>query len=114
MNRTAFRGRPAAIVSLFLVLAVVPAGGAKAGHGLFQHPTNTGDVVASPAQPQARPYVVYRPAYPIPGTKPLYLSNYAGANYPSRAPGAALTPAEFRMRTGRPSRPRWGWLGAGW
>jgi hypothetical protein len=34
--------------------------------------------------------------------KPVYLSNYAGVYYPSRAPGSPLTPTTFRAMTGRP------------
>ena len=108
--RTESRNRLAAIVSLSLVLAVVPASRASAGHGLLHQPQ--GNAVVVPGQP--RPYYVYRPAYPVPGTKPLTLSNYAGANYPSRAQGAAVTPTEFRVLTGRPVRPFWGGNGAGW
>jgi hypothetical protein len=40
--------------------------------------------------------VVYRPSYELPGTKPLYLSGYAGANYGPvfrRVPAGSLAPA---------------------
>jgi hypothetical protein len=45
--------------------------------------------------------VAYRPVIPFLRPKTLTLSSYAGANYPSVLPGAALTPAEFRALTGR-------------
>ena len=110
MLKTECRDRLAAMMSLSLVLTVLPASSASAGGGLFRRPSS--DAVVVPAQPQ--PYVAYRPVYPVPGTKPLYLSSYAGANYPSNAPGAVMTPTDFRVLTGRPPRPRWGWFGAGW
>jgi hypothetical protein len=118
MLRTESRdwNRLATIVSLSLVLAVLPACSASAGHGFFRRPQGDALVVTPPAATQ--PYVAYRPVYPLPGTKPLYLSNYAGSNYPSIAPGAALTPTDFRVLMGRPVpvRPanRWGGFGAGW
>jgi hypothetical protein len=71
-------------------------------------------VVAAPQlqpQPQVKPYYAYRPVYAVPGTRPLYLSNYAGANYPSLRPDAAVTPTEFRALTGSQRRRRWNWFG---
>ena len=108
MLRTESRNRLAAIVSLSLVLAVVPACNASAGHGFLQRPAGEALVVPQP------PYVAYRPVYPAPSCKPFFLSSYAGANYPSTAPGAVLTPTDFRVLTGRAHRPLWGGLGAGW
>jgi hypothetical protein len=108
MLRTESRNRLAAIVSLSLVLAVVPACSASAGHGLLRSPA-AGAVAVPPA-----PYVAYRPVYPAPARRPLFLSSYAGAVYPSNLPGAALTPTDFRVLTGKPARPHRGWLGTGW
>jgi hypothetical protein len=102
------RRRPALIAGLFLVLAAVPACNASAGHALLRKP-GQGGVAVSPS-----PYVAYRPAYEVPGTKPLYLSSYAGSNYPSVAPGAVVTPTAFRAMTGKPARPRWFPFGGGW
>jgi hypothetical protein len=112
MSRTEPWSRLAAVVNLSLVLSVVPACTASAGHGLFRRPAGNAVAVAPPTQ--AAPYVAYRPAFPVPGTKPLFLNNYAGANYPSVAPGALLTPTDFRVLTGRPARPHRGWFGSGW
>jgi hypothetical protein len=112
MSRTDYWSRLTAVVSLSLVLAVVPACTASAGHGLFRRPAGNTVVVAP--QPQAAPYVAYRPVFPVPGTKPLFLNNYAGANYPSVAPGAVLTPTDFRMLTGRSAQPHRSWFGSGW
>ena len=98
-----------ALVTLVPILAIVPASAAWAGHGLFQRPQPSAAVV--PAGPQ--PYVAYRPVYPMVRGKALVLSSYAGSNYPSVAPGAAVTPTEFRALTGRPLVPAWFGLGAG-
>jgi hypothetical protein len=101
------RNRMATIASLSLVLAFVPACTASAGHGLVPPPAGAG-VCVPPA-----PYVSYRPIYPAPG-RTLVLSSYAGSNYPSRLPGAVLTPTDFRILTGKPVRQRAGWFGHGW
>ena len=37
-----------------------------------------------------------------------------GANYPSVAPGAVVTPTDFRTLTGRPVRRSWFGSGTGW
>jgi hypothetical protein len=109
---TGCRHRLAMPVTLCLVLIGSMASTAAAGHGPIS-PQETAVVVAPvPAPP--RPYFAYRPVYPVPGTKPLYLSSYAGANYPSVAPSAAITPAEFRLLTGRKVRPAWFVFGRGW
>jgi hypothetical protein len=108
MLRTESRNRPAAIVSLSLVLAVVPACNASAGHGILRPPA--GEAIVMPPAP----YVAYRPAFPLPRSKPLVLSSYAGYNYPSRAPGAVVTPTDFRVLTGKPARPHRGWFGMSW
>src|SRR3954453_13088147 len=76
MIRIETRNRLVAIVSLSLVLAIVPACTASAGHGLFRRGWD--NVVVQPG-PEPLPYVAYRPVFPVPGTKPLYLGGYAGA-----------------------------------
>src|SRR4051812_2893629 len=96
--------RVGAIASLGLVLALLPACSASAGHNVFRRQPSD---AAVPSGQAAQPYVAYRPAYPVRGTKALYLSNYAGANYPSVAPGAVVSPTDFRVLTGRPVRPWW-------
>jgi hypothetical protein len=108
MLRTESRDRLAAIVCLSLVLAVLPACNASAGHGFLKRPA--GEAVVVPPVP----YVAYRPAFPVRAARPLVLSSYAGYNYPSRLPGAVITPTDFRVLTGKPARPHWGWFGNGW
>jgi hypothetical protein len=108
MLQTQSRNRLAAIVCLSLLLSVVPACNASAGHGFLRRPAE-GPVVVPPP-----PYVAYRPTFPVPGSKPFFLSSYAGSYYPSNVPGAALTPTDFRILTGKPVRPHWGWFGSGW
>jgi hypothetical protein len=55
--------------------------------------------VSAPALPPQR-YVAYRPVLSrLLEPKQLYLNNYAGFQYPSRAPGATLTPTTFRAIT---------------
>src|SRR4051812_15538433 len=71
MHRTETRSRLATMLSLSMILAVVPACTASAGHGVRRAPA--GGAVVSPQGTQ--PYIAYRPAYPVPGTKPLFLSN---------------------------------------
>lgn len=115
MHRIASGNRPAAIASLSLSLSlslamtVAPASPARAE----DVPMPSIPVTCPPAAAATpvKPYYAYRPVYRVPGTRPLYLSNYAGANYPSRSPGAAVTPTEFRVLTGRDQRPRWNWFG---
>jgi hypothetical protein len=109
-TETRCRHRLAMSVTLSLVLIGSMASTAAAGHG-FPAGQETAVVVA-PAPP--RPYFAYRPVYPVPGTKPIFLSSYAGANYPSVAPSAAITPTEFRLLTGRKVRPTWFVFGRGW
>lgn len=116
MSRSETTSRLTAILSLSLLLAVVPACSASAGHGrglgLLRRPAGNA-VVVTPG-PQDQPYVSYRPVYPVPGTKPLFLNNYAGANYPSVARGAVLTPTTFRTLKGRPARPGRRGFRTGW
>jgi hypothetical protein len=101
------RNRLVAIMSLFLIMALIPACSASAGHGLVRRPPAEA-VVVPPT-----PYVAFRPAYPVNVNRPLFLGGYAGANYPSNVPGAVVTPTEFRMLTGKPTWPHWSWFGAG-
>jgi hypothetical protein len=54
-------------LGLALVLGIACGGCASDRHRPFSTPD--------------APYVVQRPTYAIPGTRPLYLSGYAGANY---------------------------------
>jgi hypothetical protein len=59
--------------------------------------------VPAPAAAPAIPpqgYVAYRPVLArLLEPKQYYLGNYAGYQYPSRAPGATLTPTSFRAIT---------------
>jgi hypothetical protein len=97
-----------------LALTVLPVCPALAGEGLFGRFQSDAVVVpAAPAVP-AQAYVASRPVSRLWAPKQLTLGNYAGANYPSVAPGAALTPTEFRMRTARPGRLRWFGVDQGW
>ena len=55
--------------------------------------------VPAPAIPP-QGYVAYRPVLSrLLEPKQFYLNNYAGFQYPSRAPGATLTPTSFRAIT---------------
>jgi hypothetical protein len=110
MHQTACWNRLAASVSLALLLVTLPACNASAGLGLLRRQSVT--VVPTPQPlPQPPPYVAYRPVLPFFRPKTFTLSNYAGANYPSVAPGAVVTPTDFRAMTGRPAR--WSWFGSG-
>ena len=108
MIRTDCWNRLAAMLGLSLVLSVVPACTASAGHGFLRRPGS-----ADGAAPQA-PYIAYRPVFPAPVRKPFVLSNYAGYNYPSNLPGAVVTPTDFRILTGKAVAPQHGWFGSGW
>jgi hypothetical protein len=85
-----------------LILAGLPACKSPAGPGLA--PGQPGGVAVVPAPeplPARPPYIAYRPAFSrLFRPKAFTLSNYAGANYPSVAPGAALSPTDFRVLTG--------------
>jgi hypothetical protein len=68
--------------------------------------TPTVPALAAPVAPMAAPacppqgYVAYRPVLSrLLEPKEYYLSGYAGVQYPSRAPGATLTPTTFRAIT---------------
>jgi len=116
MRRTECWNRLAASVSLGLLLVTLPACSASAGPGLLRRQQSGVTVVPTPEPlPQPPPYVAYRPVLP-PFFRPktFTLSNYAGANYPSVAPGAVVTPTDFRTLTGRPLRRSWFGSGAGW
>ena len=104
------RNRPAAIASLGLVLALLPACSASAGHGLFRRPPERRGGAVGPGRSPTSPIA---PRIPCRGPRRSYLSNYAGANYPSVAPGAVVSPTDFRVLTGRPVRPWWAGLGQG-
>jgi hypothetical protein len=113
--RSRWGNRCARVGALALAVSVAPALPASAGEGLFRRSQN--DTVVMPAVPvvPAQTYVADRPVVSrLLAPKQLTLSNYAGANYPSAAPGAAITPTEFRLRTGRPVRPRWFGPDQGW
>jgi hypothetical protein len=85
-----------------LILAGLPACNSSGGHGLLHREPGGVAVVPAPQPlPQPPPYVAYRPAFPLFRPKTFTLSNYAGANYPSVVPGAALTPTDFRALGGR-------------
>ena len=120
MHRTECWNRRAASVSLALVLATLPACSASAGPGLLRQQSGVTVVPTPEPLPQPMPYVAYRPALTRPVVQRFFrpktftLSNYAGANYPSVAPGAVVTPTDFRMLTGRPARRSWFGSGAGW
>jgi hypothetical protein len=115
MHRTACWNRLAASTSLALLLVTLPACSASAGPGLLRRQPSGVTVVPTPEPlPQPPPYVAYRPVLPFFRPKTFTLSNYAGANYPSVAPGAVVTPTNFRALTGRPVRRSWFGSGAGW
>ncbi|MHC5539922.1 hypothetical protein ACYOEI_17010 [Singulisphaera rosea] len=59
---------------------------------------------------QARRVMGRRPFDPF-RHKTLYLSSYAGTNYPSAAPRATLAPTGVAYPTSRSSRPFFGWFG---
>ena len=102
MLRTACRNRLAASVSLFFLLAALPACSSSGGPGLLRRGQSGVTVVPAPQPlPQPPPYTAFRPIYPFFRPKTFTLSTYAGANYPSVLPGAALTPTDFRYLTGR-------------
>ena len=109
MHRSQSWNRLAASLSLALVLVTLPACSATAGGGLLHRQPSGVTVVPSPEPlPQPPGYVAYRPIYSqLMKPKAWTLSSYAGANYPSVAPGAVVTPTEFRMLTGRPARMSW-------
>jgi hypothetical protein len=58
------------LLGISVLLIVLPACQSPGGHGSWFH-----------RQPPGSSNVVMRPTYPIEGTKPLYISGYAGANY---------------------------------
>jgi hypothetical protein len=87
------RTKSAWTLALAALLALAPAGGALAGLRLFRDravgtaPTCT---------------AVYPSAYYFPNTRPLYLSNYAGSNYPRVGQGPVLNPTSYNLKTGLP------------
>ncbi|MBV8266418.1 MAG: hypothetical protein JO252_08850 [Planctomycetaceae bacterium] len=87
------RTKSAWTLALAALLALAPWGGALAGHWLFRDravgtaPTGT---------------AVYPSAYYFPNTRPLYLSNYAGSNYPRVGQGPVLNPTSYSLKTGLP------------
>lgn len=91
--RTAGRlvARKTVTVAFALALCVLPALTASAG--LWRSRRND----APPASPQSGT-TVYRPAFPVLRTKPLYLSSYAGVTYPPLTPRASLDPTMTRRR----------------
>ena len=116
MPRTLCWNRLAASVSLAVVLVTLPACSASAGPGLLRRQPSGVTVVPSPEPlPQPPPYVAYRPIYSwFLRPRTYTLSSYAGANYPSVAPGAVVTPTDFRAMTGRPAWGHWFGSGTGW
>ena len=94
MSRLLVRFVPVGIPSFMLALSVLPARESAAQE--YVVPAVTATV------PVTSPYVVYRPQYnEMVATRPLFISNYAGYNYPARNPNAALTPTGFGRRRGR-------------
>jgi len=87
------RTKSAWTLALAALLALAPAGGALAGHWLFRDRT----VGAAPTGT-----AVYPSAYYFPNTRPLYLSNYAGSNYPRVGQGSVLNPTSHSLKTGLP------------
>jgi hypothetical protein len=89
------RSRLALTVGLAAVLCALPACATPPGPGGVR-------VVPAPEPlPQPPGYIAYRPIYSrLLQPKTLTLSNYAGANYPTVAPGAMLTPTWFGALTG--------------
>jgi hypothetical protein len=97
MRRTDRRYVRRATAVLAGLLVLCSTGTAQAGLGWLRRGTPE-EVVAS-----QQGYVVNRPVLSrLAMPKPVYLSNYAGVYYPSRAPGSPLTPTTFRAMTGRP------------
>jgi hypothetical protein len=96
-----------ASVSLLCVSAGMAGCTATATPGLLRQEQGGVTVVPAPQPlPAPPPYVAYRPIYSrLLQPKTLVLGNYAGANYPSIAPGAVLTPTDFRVLTGRAVQP---------
>ena len=78
---------------LSMLLAVVPACSASAGHKWGRAPATAADGSGR---------VAYRPAYPLARTRALYLSGYAGATYGPGGPGGPLSPTGFVGRLRRP------------
>jgi hypothetical protein len=91
------RRRSARWPVLALMFVALPACRAAAQDGLVRAP--------APA-----PYAVYRPAYPYPGTRPLFLKTYAGHNY-GQGPRAAYAPTGLLLEYPQPAglRPRRSW-----
>ena len=87
------RKRLCSLMLASLVLSVVPACTASAGHGVASD-----QVVAQPAPDR----VVMRPAYPIQGTRPIYLKGYAGLRHGPDRQLNTLEPTGYYERTPRP------------
>jgi hypothetical protein len=88
-----FRTKPAWTLALSALLSLAPAGDAVAGHWLFR------DRAVGAAPTGA---TVYASAYYFPNTRPLYISNYAGSNYPRVGQGPVLNPTSYSLKTGLP------------
>lgn len=85
------------VLVLWVVIALLPACSAAAGGHRSRESCPPGSDPAG--------NLVYRPAYPALRTRPLYLSNYAGVQYPPLRRRAPLEPTAVR-------RPFSGWLAA--
>lgn len=95
------RIRVRSVLALSLAMVVLAACNASAGHKGLR-----GDCPPGTA-PAPSGNVVYRPAYPGLRTKPLYLSNYAGAVYPPIARRAPVEPTTAQFAGRRPLFSGW-------
>ena len=93
--RTGWPAYVARVAGLALLMVVLPACSASAGH---KWPWSRGE--------SASGNVVYRPVYPGRPTKPLYLNNYAGVVYPPLGAGRADNPTAAWVSGRRPLRER--------
>jgi hypothetical protein len=100
-----FRSAPLALAGLLVLAGAGPS--LADDFSVLSGSTPSIPAVAAPvapmpaaACPPPQGYVPYRPVLSrLLEPKEFYLSNYAGVQYPSRAPGATLTPTTFRAIT---------------
>lgn len=92
-TRDDHRNRLPGLLLASVVLSVIPACASTAG------PAAGGGQVVAGSPPDR---IVYRPAYPIQGTRPLYLKGYAGLSYGPDRQAAPLEPTGYYERPGRP------------
>jgi hypothetical protein len=90
MLRSDRRNGQAVHAIVLAILAGLPACNAPGGHGLLHRDGGVTVVPAPEPLPQRPPYFASRPAFPLFRPKTFTLSNYAGANYPTVIPRAAV------------------------